>query len=60
LIAVPGNLEALYDFIRMLDAEGYPKAFIVWHGFRLEFSRAALYNGRVEADVTITKCEEER
>ena len=52
------SLQALYDFIRMLDAEGYPKAFINHKGFRYEFSRAALYDGRVVADVTITLLEE--
>jgi len=48
------SLKALYDFVRMLDAEGYPRAFIKHNGFRYEFSRAALYDGRVMADVTIT------
>ena len=57
LIGESGSLESLYDFIRMLDAEGYPKAFVVWHGFRLEFSRAVLYNDRIETAVTITRCE---
>ncbi len=52
------SLQQLYDFIRMLDAEGYPKAFIESHGLRFEFSRAALYDGRIEADVTITKVDE--
>ncbi len=51
------NLEELYDFIRMLDAEGYPRAFLEVNGMRFEFSRAALYNGRVVADVTITKID---
>lgn len=42
-------------FIRMLDAEGYPRAFIEYGPFRYEFSRAALYGGGVvRADVTIT------
>lgn len=49
------SLHGLYDFIRMLDAEGYPKAFIQSKGFRFEFSRAALYDGRIEASVIITK-----
>ena len=48
------SVQALHDFIRMLDAEGYPKAFINYEGFRYEFSRAALYDGRIQADVTIT------
>jgi methionyl-tRNA formyltransferase len=48
------TLRALHDFIRMLDAEGYPRAFLDHAGFRYEFRRAALYDGRVVADVTIT------
>jgi methionyl-tRNA formyltransferase len=52
-----GSLEELYDFIRMLDAEGYPQAFLERAGFRFEFSRAALYDGRIVADVKITRSE---
>lgn len=48
------TLQALYDFIRMLDADGYPRAFIEHNGFLYEFSRASLYDGRVVADVKIT------
>jgi methionyl-tRNA formyltransferase len=47
------DLDRLHDFIRMLDAEGYPPAFLEYGGFRFEFSRAALYDGRVVADVQI-------
>lgn len=47
------SLEGLHDFIRMLDAEGYPRAFLVHRGFRYEFGRAALHDGRVVADVSI-------
>lgn len=36
------NLREFYDFIRMLDADGYPKAFIELHGHRIEFSGAKL------------------
>jgi len=32
------NLEDFYDFIRMLDAEGYPKAFIKVNKFKIFFS----------------------
>lgn len=53
------SLSNLHDFIRMLDAEGYPKAFIEHQGFRYEFSRSALYDGRIVADVTITPLQEE-
>jgi len=53
------SLQQLHDFIRMLDAEGYPKAFLNYRGFRLEFSRSALEGGRVVAETTITKDEGE-
>jgi methionyl-tRNA formyltransferase len=51
--------QRLYDFIRMLDAEGYPHAFLEHGGFRYEFRRAAFYHGRIVADVTITPIQEE-
>ncbi len=56
--AIPADLSdlgALHDFIRMLDAEGYPQAFIEHGGFRLQFNRAALYDGRLVADVKVTR-----
>jgi methionyl-tRNA formyltransferase len=52
------SLEELHDLIRMLDAEGYPQAFLRRAGFRFEFSRPALYNGRIVADVKITRGDE--
>jgi methionyl-tRNA formyltransferase len=48
------SLLTLYDFIRMLDAEGYPRAFITHRGFRHEFSEANLHDGGITAVVTIT------
>ncbi len=48
------SLEQLHDFIRMLDAEGYPHAFLSHAGYHFEFSRSALYDGRIVADVHIT------
>lgn len=53
-----GSLQSLHDFIRMLDAEGYPQAFVEYQGFRYEFKRASLYDGRIEADVIITPIRE--
>jgi methionyl-tRNA formyltransferase len=47
------NLQALHDYIRMLDADGYPPAFLEYNGFRYEFTRAALYHGKIVADVSI-------
>jgi methionyl-tRNA formyltransferase len=58
---IPENIKdfvGLHDFIRMLDAAGYPHAFIEYGGFRFEFTRAALYGDRVDADVTITRVGE--
>lgn len=52
------SLRDLHDFIRMLDAEGYPRAFLVHQGYRYELSRAALYEGRIVADVVIKPVEE--
>jgi len=49
------SLEELYDQIRMVDAEGYPNAFLNYAGFRFEFRRAALYDGRIVADVKIAQ-----
>jgi methionyl-tRNA formyltransferase len=54
------SLSALYDFIRMLDAEGYPRAFINHRGFRYEFSRAALSDGRLVANVKVAPIEEKK
>jgi methionyl-tRNA formyltransferase len=48
------DLLELYDFLRMLDAEGYPRPYLVHEGFVYRFSRPALYDGRIMADVTIT------
>jgi methionyl-tRNA formyltransferase len=55
VIAAPASLQELYDFIRMLDADGYPRAFLDHSGFRFELSRPALYDGRIVADVKITQ-----
>lgn len=46
--------EALYDFIRMLDAEGYPRAYVKNKGFRYELRNAKMADGCVVADVIIT------
>lgn len=57
-IADLSNLNQIFDYIRMLDAEDYPNAFLVCKGFRYEFSRAIIYEGRIIADVKITKVED--
>ena len=57
-IGSPTSLQELHDWIRMLDADGYPHAFLNYAGFRFEFSRSALYDGRIVADVKITQLPE--
>ena len=50
------DIEKVYDYIRMLDAEGYQNAFIKVGNLRLEFSRATIKNNKtILADVRITK-----
>jgi methionyl-tRNA formyltransferase len=50
----PGDLLACYDHIRMLDAEGYPHAFLEAHGLRYEFRRVSRRSDGLHADVRIT------
>lgn len=51
------QLEQVFDFIRMLDAEGYPNAFIESGDLRFEFQRPSFKQGKIIADVIITKKE---
>jgi methionyl-tRNA formyltransferase len=48
------TITEVFDYIRMLDAEGYPQAFLETDFFRVEFSRASMKKGHVLADVKIT------
>tara|TARA_B100000575_G_C23139228_1_gene662524 strand:- start:1776 stop:2456 length:681 start_codon:yes stop_codon:yes gene_type:complete len=49
------GLRNIYDFIRMLDAEEYPKAFIDTNHFKFEFSNAKIYKNNITASVKIYK-----
>ena len=50
------KLEEIFDHIRMLDADGYPHAYIEKGEFRYEFTRASIKaDGSIVADVKITK-----
>ena len=49
-----GALRAVYDLVRMVDAEGYPSAFLEYGDFRLEFRNARLRGDRVEACATFS------
>lgn len=52
------DLEAWYDHIRMLDADGYPHAFLEFMGMRLKFRRASLRHSGIHADVIITPIDD--
>jgi len=47
------SIEKLYDYIRMLDADGYPKAFLETGNLKLEFSKAYLKSDKIIANVEI-------
>ncbi len=49
------SLDRVYDLIRMLDAETYPKAFLEIAGFRLEFTKAQKNKNKIITRVEITK-----
>jgi methionyl-tRNA formyltransferase len=51
------DLEKAFDFIRMLDADGYPSAFIETEFFKFEFFNAELDNNQnsIIANVRIFK-----
>lgn len=48
------SVASLYDFIRMLDAPDYPKAFLEYGNFKIEFSYAQLKENLLEARVSIS------
>ena len=48
------SLDQAFDLIRMLDAEGYPNAFLNVGPFKIEFSRASRKSDQVLADVRIS------
>lgn len=48
------SLDKVFDWIRMLDAEGYPNAFLETSHLRLSFRRAVLRDGYIDADVKIS------
>jgi methionyl-tRNA formyltransferase len=55
-ISTLDDMEKVYDYIRMLDCEDYPNAFLETDQFRFEFSSAALSNDNsITANVRIIK-----
>ncbi len=53
-LAAAQSLEQAFDLIRMLDAEGYPNAFLNVGPFKIEFTRASRKTGQIIADVRIS------
>lgn len=53
-LAATQSLGQAFDLIRMLDAEGYPNAFLNIGPFKIEFTRASMKTGQVLADVRIS------
>ena len=49
------SLARIYDYIRMLDADGYPKAYIETPSMHLEFTNAKINDDCVEAIVRIRR-----
>lgn len=54
------SLEKIYDFIRMLDAPGYPHAFLEIGMYKINFTKASLSNAELTAKVTIQLKEADR
>jgi len=52
-LASARSLEQAFDMIRMLDAEGYPNAFLKVGPFKIEFTRAAKKTDQLFADARI-------
>lgn len=51
------TLATVYDFIRMLDAEGYPKAFFKLSGLKFQFSEVHMYQGKITGRFEVTENE---
>jgi methionyl-tRNA formyltransferase len=49
------EIKTVYDYIRMLDDDAYPKAFIESDFFHFEFSKAILHDESIEARVVIKR-----
>jgi methionyl-tRNA formyltransferase len=51
------SLNEIHDYIRMLDAPEYPKAFIKGNGYHLEFRDSELVDNELSAKVTFKKID---
>lgn len=48
--------EKIYDYIRMLDAEGYPRAYLDYGSYRLEFEQAVLSEDGSTVEAKVVFC----
>jgi len=51
------TLHKLYDFIRMLDAEGYPKAYIGLNNLKMELSEVHMKSGKLTGRFEVVENE---
>ena len=49
------NINQLYDKVRMLDAEGYPRAYFEINGFKLIFSKPKYTNNKLICEINIVE-----
>lgn len=49
------ELDNIFDYIRMLDCDGYPKAYIEINGIKYEFDKVKYNNNSLEANVRIKR-----
>lgn len=49
------KLENIYNFIRMLDAEGYPRAFLDFKNYKIFFKKAKLLNREIKGEFQIRR-----
>jgi methionyl-tRNA formyltransferase len=54
-----GSIKYVYDFIRMLDADGYPKAFVEHGNYMISYRNARLVGSSViaEAEIKLLKTD---
>ncbi|MCC3669561.1 formyltransferase family protein [Terrisporobacter mayombei] len=52
------DLNKIYNYIRMVDGEGYPNAFIKFGDYKIKFSNANLKYNKIVATVEVVKEEE--
>jgi methionyl-tRNA formyltransferase len=49
------SLDDFFDFIRMLDADSYPRAYINVHGYKMELSRVQKEENKLVGTFTIVE-----